>query len=118
MTCKLCGQCCEKIIVPGHQTHDWYRAFAKDNRYREDDRVDAVFVTDNWELIRVQRDRENNDAVVALMYRCKLLGPDKRCTIYSLRPPVCRGFPTYEGRVQPGRVKLHPGCGYATTTGR
>ena len=92
--CQQSGTCCQNIgiVIPeSWLRRPWLaRAFVRWHRYR----YNFIYLgkTDNM-----------------LIYECRYLSKDHRCSIYRFRPRLCREFPK---EILWGYPKLHRGCGF------
>ena len=93
--CKQRGVCCQNIAVG--LSHRMNRS-----------RVIVTWVNAWYQFVYNFKLKGwyKNDAV--LIYSCRYLSPQGRCTIYWRRPFICRQYP-HRKRVGPTTM---PGCGY------
>lgn len=94
--CQGCGACCRTIgvIIPKFLCRPWgirYFAWWHGHRF-------------NFEYLG----HEGN----MLVYTCRHLTDDNRCSIYRFRPRLCREFPRPQLW---GHPDLHDGCGFYFT---
>ncbi|MFM7469016.1 MAG: YkgJ family cysteine cluster protein [Vampirovibrionales bacterium] len=93
--CNGCGRCCEEIFL-GHeggliQSVEMWEAIKEDHPHY------------GWFTPIELRDQ-------GLLFRCKKLGADKRCTDYENRPQFCRDYPSEDGIILGGCQPLE--CSY------
>ncbi len=77
--CKQCGDCCRSLmLIDG-------RGVVRSKRYfRRLQKKDQFYR--NLEIVGTDRNG-------ILVFNCKLIGEDGRCTNYEERPDICRDFP-------------------------
>lgn len=104
--CKQCGQCCATILFSDENGYiktpeDFIKLQRKNhklNMFAINGRVDDV--------------DENNQQFGALLFKCKVLGEDGKCTRYFFRSLFCRDYPSINSHfIQMGGTTLD-GCGY------
>lgn len=93
--CNGCGRCCEGIFL-GHeggliQTVAQWEAIKEDHPHY------------GWFIPLEIQDQ-------GIMFRCKKLGADKRCSDYENRPQFCRDYPSEDGIMMGGCQPLE--CSY------
>lgn len=89
--CNMCGKCCNYMY-----SYDTYTE-------KEFKLMQFFFPTYRRFYIK-GRDEEGN-----LIFACKLVTPEGKCSVYKKRPRMCRKYPA-KWIGYPG--KLHDGCGY------
>ncbi len=94
--CKQCGDCCRSLMLI--ETHGVVRS----RRYFRKLQKRSPFYR-NMEII-------GRDEAGILIFSCKLVGDDGRCTRYEERPDICREFPNIWMFRHGGR--LDEDCGY------
>lgn len=94
--CNQCGRCCEDIyLIHNDRTIDSAELFEELKPH-------------NPEYEYFEPVRETSEGI---QFKCKHLGPDKRCTIYAKRPDFCRNYPSEKSILLGGN--LAEGCGYS-----
>jgi Fe-S-cluster containining protein len=84
-SCTGCGYCCTG------RADTYYIEVS-----RAEQRRIQGFLGVSWAWLRrryVRRFDQNLDSLRMEHGRCVFLGPDRRCTIYSVRPAQCRHYP-------------------------
>ncbi len=77
--CKQCGDCCRSLMLIDS------RGIVRSRRYfRKLQQRDQFYR--NLEIV-------GTDQNSVLVFNCKLVGEDGRCTKYDERPAICRNFP-------------------------
>ena len=89
--CKMCGKCCNYMY-----SYDTYTE--KEFKFMQ-----FLFPSYRRFYIKGQDDEGR------LIFACKLVTPDGKCSDYKHRPRVCRKYPA---KWIPYQGKLHTGCGY------
>ena len=98
--CKQCGKCCSEIIfVDGNRyvaTKEYFELMKKfDKGYN------------NFEISGFDKDKN------ALMFRCKALSANGKCSVYHFRSIACKLYPNPSKKFLLGGGKLLDGCGYS-----
>lgn len=89
--CKMCGKCCRYMY-----SYDTYTE--KEFRFMQ-------FLYPAYRRFKiVGTDEEGN-----LIFGCKLISDDNKCTVYNKRLRMCRNYPVKKLSFY---GKLHEGCGY------
>jgi len=78
--CTRCANCCKTMIVPFDA--DDIEPIAAHLNMPTAELIEKFLVAD-----------EENDRYLAGQKPCPFLGDDNRCTIYEVRPTVCREYP-------------------------
>ena len=94
--CKQCGDCCRSLMLIES------RGVVRSKRYFRKLQKRSPFYQ-NLEII-------GTDDAGILIFSCKLLGEDGRCSRYEERPDICREFPNIFMFRHGG--KLDDDCGY------
>ena len=77
--CEMCGKCCHQANITVMDSE--VERIAKHLNMTADEFIDEyLYRRDGLWLFRKER-------------KCRFLGKDKRCTIWSERPEICRDFP-------------------------
>jgi Fe-S-cluster containining protein len=106
MPCNGCGDCCNPVtLAPGYRQRilDWDFDWPPN----EDDLAVGIWA---FELEARGHDEAGNE-----QWTCRHHDPDVGCTAYEDRPPICSGYPWYDGYV-PRTTKLPARCGYWSET--
>jgi len=116
--CKKCGKCCEVIVLKFDKEHidecaKSYKFYiSKDSNKFNENGNNFYFASRNFVSISEECAYKINPFLKKwsrgknYYYQCKRWdNVSKMCSIYSLRPEVCSGFPWYGGtptkRIQP-----------------
>lgn len=104
--CKMCGKCCSTIL------------FSDENGYIKtpEDFIKLQKVNPKMKQFTISgivSDTDENDCHYgALMFKCKALGKDGKCTKYLFRPLFCRDYPAINPTfIEMGGTTLDD-CGY------
>lgn len=105
--CNKCGDCCDVIRLK--QTKQELR----ERKFR-----DYEFLMKNWKRISKSVANSINPSLVKLelvsekksfYYSCEKFNSTTRtCEAHEERPSVCRGFPWYNGLIEPNQLTLSP----------
>lgn len=104
--CKQCGKCCATILFSDENGYiktpeDFIELQKKNSRFRQ-------FVING----RVDDTEENNAQYGALLFKCRALKDDGKCSRYFLRSLFCRDYPSVNPLfIQMGGTTLDE-CGY------
>ena len=74
-TCKNCGKCCANILLVSHEEINTIKKYIKKHN-----------------ILPI------NKQSVLIPYQdiCPFLTKDKKCSIYEVRPPICKRYQCYE----------------------
>ena len=89
--CKKCGKCCNYMYSIDTYTEKEFKI------------MQFLFPTYRRFYIKGKDDEGN------LVFACKLVTSDGKCSVYDKRPQMCRKYPA-KRILYP--AKLHDGCGY------
>lgn len=103
--CKKCGKCCSTILFCDENGYikteeDFLELQRENRRYR------------HFEISGKVEDKNNSFFNGALMFRCKSLGEDGRCTKYFLRSLYCRDYPSINSTFIHNGGETLDGCGF------
>ncbi len=89
-SCNQCGQCCKKIFSTNLYYKSEFDLMQKD--YPEYEKFEILGISEQKKLV----------------FRCKMLGEDNKCSDYENRLDVCKDYPF--AKVNKGR--LFSNCGF------
>ncbi|MGN0192173.1 MAG: YkgJ family cysteine cluster protein [Candidatus Gastranaerophilaceae bacterium] len=89
--CKQCGKCCNYM-------------YSKDTYSEKEFKIMQFFNPAYRRFYIKGKDEEGN-----LIFACKDVTADGKCSVYKRRPRVCRNYPA---KILTFPVILHEGCGY------
>ena len=102
--CKKCGNCCKNILF---STKDGYikdkkifNKMKKKHPYYRNLTVQGI--------VGNKKDFQNG----ALVFRCKYLNNNNKCSIYFIRPLFCRDYPNINQDLIYNGVEMLDGCGF------
>lgn len=116
--CGLCGDCCEDILYHSHAA--LRTAFKRTGSMAPS----APFVLEHWHAVNKdafikssvpvgKRRRARRELRGKSIYNCDRFDPVSRlCTAHDERPPVCAGFPFYDGGPIRDRIGGRYRCSY------
>ena len=111
--CRQCGMCCRAISL----------SYSKKEIAATWSDTNGKFIIKNWARISKEQALKNNPYVRLIQeenarsgqtiywYSCKYL-IDNRCSVHKDRPPVCKGYPWYEGEPDNKEFLYGEDCGY------
>lgn len=89
--CKQCGKCCNYMY-----SYD---------TYTEKEFKIMQFLYPAYKRFYIKgKDKDGN-----LIFACKLVTPDGKCSVYGKRLRMCRNYPV---KKLSRKITLHEGCGY------
>jgi Fe-S-cluster containining protein len=114
MECKRCGTCCNDVRLAEspemlRKAYEyWLRMPSVDPKFSE------IYLI--YPMLTFKYENQSED--LPYHYACKHFTRDSKglgvCSIYEIRPRMCRDFPYYEGIELAPEEKVSPydGCGY------
>lgn len=103
--CKQCGECCKTILFSDEngyiKTEEAFRELQNNNRRYL-----------HFEINGKVKDKNNSFFDGALMFKCKSLGKDGKCTKYFLRSLYCRDYPSVNSTFIHNGGQTLDGCGF------
>ena len=94
--CKMCGVCCQEILLTMTPRQTRSRLFTK---------IAIMWISWLFDFILLRVDYENN----YLAFTCKHRRSDGKCGNYTWRPNICRNFPLVDYFDEP---RLLPYCAF------
>ncbi len=89
--CNMCGQCCRQIRCPGLKNNLEFKFMQ--------------FIFPHYKrFLIIGKDNEDN-----FILSCKYLTDKGKCSVYNLRPKVCRNYPA---KYIPYNAQMIDGCGF------
>lgn len=102
--CKMCGKCCQAIVLPFDFNHIKVVA-ERESKHKDGQKTSSFcFAVRNFKEISKEKALEINPYIenwpneqeIQFFYKCKQYEPiSKKCNVHSIRPEVCSGFPFY-----------------------
>ncbi len=89
-SCKQCGQCCKKIFSTNLYNKSEFDLMQKD--YPEYERFEILGISEQKKLV----------------FRCKMLGGDNKCSDYENRLDLCKKYPFEKSK----KGRLFKNCGF------
>lgn len=95
--CSRCGDCCENIPLSSTKAH--LRVLLADPETSPESAATARFVLEHW--------HRSGGGGEKTRWSCDRFDPATRlCMAHDDRPPVCSGYPWYDGLHNPATVPL------------
>jgi len=112
--CKKCGQCCcdVQVRVSPMRLKEAYDAWMNRKPFKAMRDIHLLYpmLTFKYETRPISDDGKRRRLY---HYHCKFYDPVRKCTIYDIRPWMCKGFPYYGKKPKDTKLRSqYKGCGY------